>query len=163
MFVRDVDFSGGAREIVPTMQLQLLNFQVRCLKIQLRRERIDWGFEDGQRFSRGDEVSADLAIAGIHGSIDRNFTGEVPGIGAEKAGKVPQITDRSRNIAAKIGIEPARLIGGEGALAAQGELVLALLNLKLLQLNLSIVERGPEHNRLGGALAPFQPGQLRPN
>jgi hypothetical protein len=52
---------------------------------------------------------------------------------------------------------------GESGLAAQSELVTPLSNIKLLKLNLAVVNRRAEHDGFGCAIAPGRPGQFTPD
>src|SRR5882757_2772169 len=99
-------------------------------------------------------MSTDLALSRVHGSLNRNRTGKVAGIGAKEAGEVAEIADGSGNIALEIGIQPVERLARKSRFAAQGELVLALLHIKLLDRNFSVVEGGAEHDYIRCAIPP---------
>src|SRR5206468_4347902 len=88
---------------------------------------------------------------------------EIAGTGAEKFRELSKIGDLPENLAAEIGIEPVCRFGRNRALTTHGQLVFALLDVELLELDLTIVEDRAEHDHVGGTIAPAQPIQLGPD
>src|SRR5919106_5252696 len=58
--------------------------------------------------------------------------------------------------------EPVGGVGGKRSFTAQGELVYFLSYIKLLELDLPVVEHGSEGNRFGSTIAPGEGGQFSP-
>ena len=95
-------------EVTLALQFHTLDLDLRRFQIQLRAQGIDRCFENLQRCAVYCEMSANLAIASIHGSVDGNLSREVARVGAKQTGKITEITDGGRNVAAKIRPEPIR-------------------------------------------------------
>src|SRR5215469_2920762 len=108
-------------------------------------------------------MAAELPLARIERSFNRDLPGEVTPGSAEELSKLAEIIDRSQNLAAKIGIEPVRRFGGQRAIAAHGDLILALLNIELLKLDLPVVKARAKHDHVSGAIVPAQSVKLCPN
>ena len=53
-------------------------------------------------------MSADFAVARVHDSFDSNLSREIAWIGAKETSQIAKITNRRRDVAAKIRLEPIR-------------------------------------------------------
>src|SRR3981081_1711720 len=102
----------------------------------------------------GRDVAADFLIACIHCSGNCDLAGKIVSVRAKKSGKLAEIGDRRRDVPAKIGTKPIRQSRRERAFAAERELIFLLLYVKLLQLDLPIIERNAEHDEIGLTVAP---------
>src|SRR5437667_12832318 len=98
----------GVGEVTLPLQFHTLHLDLRRFQIQLRAQAIDRRFENLERSAVYREMSANLTIASVHRSVDGNLSGEVARVGAKQTGKITEITDGSRHVAAKIWPEPIR-------------------------------------------------------
>src|SRR5438270_4062989 len=108
-------------------------------------------------------MASEFPFARADRPFDSNGAGKIAPPCTKKFRKLPEIADRPRNLAAKIRIQPIRGLRGQRALAIQGQLVLTLFDIKLLELDLAVVKHRPDHDQIGGAVVPAQSIQLRPN
>src|SRR4029450_6565872 len=161
MVMGHVDLSLRGEGIVLALQIQLFDLQLGCFQVQLRAQLVDCGFEKCERYAVECKMSAKLAISRIHGSVDRNFSSKIPGVRAKKRCEIAKLVDRCGNFAAKIRAKP---IGwcGKGSVTAQSELVCFLSYVKLLELDLPVVEHGSERNRFGCTIPPGERRQFSP-
>src|SRR5690242_20259844 len=108
-------------------------------------------------------MTAELSLAGAECSVDRDCTGEIAARGAKQFGELPEVGDGAGNLAAEVWIQPIGRLGGQCAVAVHRELILALFDVELLELDLSIVENRAEHDHVRGAIVPTQTIQFRPD
>src|SRR4030095_7438277 len=162
MLVRQIDFTLAAERIVLPRHRQLFDFQVRRFQIQFRAQVVDCCLKKCERGPVNHQMSAKLAVASVHCSVNRDFAREIAGVRAKQSGEITQLIDRRGNVASKIRAEPAGRTRGECSFTAQSELVCPLSYVKLLELNPSVVERSADHDRFGCAIAPRKASQFTP-
>src|SRR3954447_9741959 len=122
------------------MQFHMFEFQGSRREIELRRESFDRNLQDGERTSGRAKVPPDFSITGAHGAFDAHLAAKISRVGAEEAGELPEVTDRGGNGPAKIGIEPVEGLRRESRFAVERKLIPVLLDVELLQLDLTIIE-----------------------
>src|SRR5205085_2471139 len=99
--------------------------------------------EGNDRRLRGVQaMSLQMKRAGGGGiaSGDRDLAGEIRWSRAEETREIAEIVDRSGNVAPEIRFEPVRRALRQRSFAGQSQLVVALLDVDLLDLHLPVVE-----------------------
>ena len=151
-----------AKEIVFLPKLELRDLQPGIFQPELRVHRFDGRPKKDERVSGDCELTSEFLFAGVHAAVHLDFAGEIGGAQTEESGEIAEVFDRRGNVPAENRLDPIRRTFRQCEFAAQGELVVSLLQIKLLDLHFSIVERGTDHHRVRSTIAPGQPAHLSP-
>jgi hypothetical protein len=138
-----------------------LQLQFRTVEHEPGVECLDRRSEKRQRIAGRDELANEFVLSFRHVAVDRHFAREISRAPAEQPRQFTEVSDCSRDVAAKFRQVSSR--ARQSQFAAQGQLVAALFEIELLDLNLPAVERRAEHNRFGGPIAPGQPRDFQPD
>src|SRR5262249_1737285 len=153
---RDVHLALATHEVFFARDFELLYLERVGLEIYLGCELIDLSFKERERVARCGQKSAEFALAGVERPFDDDCTREIARLGTKKFRELSEFCDLSQNLAAKIGIEPISRFGRVCTLTAHVQFFLALLNVELLELDVSVVKNRAEHNKVGRTIVPAQ-------
>src|SRR2546423_2780614 len=107
-------------------------------------------------------MAAEFSFEGVDAPVSGKLTGEIRRTPSEESRELTKVVNRRRQIAAKRRLEFVRPFFRPTEFAGQSQLVVALFNVELLDLDLAVVERRADHHRVRGPIAPGQSAELRP-
>src|SRR6267378_3172867 len=149
-----------SQKIIITLQFELIESHSFRIETDARGKRVNRSVENLKRVAGDCQFAVDASLARVDAPTHCQRPSEGVSGCTEELGKLSEIINRSDNIAAKIGVKP---IGANDGFTAQGQLVAALLDVELLQLNCALVKIRAEHDGVGSSFAPTEIGQFRPN